>query len=190
LVAVASAVVMSISFVALMVPGFPAGTGRIDPSRLAQGVMTGIGFLGAGVIFKEGVSVQGLTTAASIWATAALGMLFGLGLIAPGAIALATVLLTLTAMRWVEGAFPWRVYALAIFRFQAGSAPNEAELAKLLGAHDVVLGEISYKLIRDGEVFEYHGNLETRRDTAFRDLAERLRSTPGLIEYELSRISK
>ena len=38
-----------------------------DPTRMAQGIMTGIGFLGAGVIFKEGLTVRGLTTAASIW---------------------------------------------------------------------------------------------------------------------------
>src|SRR5689334_23230708 len=48
-------------------------------SRMGQGVITGVGFLGAGVIFKEGVSIQGLTTAASVWATAAIGLLFGEG---------------------------------------------------------------------------------------------------------------
>src|SRR5512139_1731665 len=48
---------------------------RIDPTRMAQGIMTGIGFLGAGVIFREGLTVRGLTTAASIWTTAAIGVL-------------------------------------------------------------------------------------------------------------------
>ena len=47
---------------------------RTDPTRMAQGIMTGIGFLGAGVIFKEGLTVRGLTTAASIWITAAIGI--------------------------------------------------------------------------------------------------------------------
>ena len=51
---------------------------RMDPTRMAQGIMTGIGFLGAGVIFKEGITVRGLTTAASIWITAALGILIGI----------------------------------------------------------------------------------------------------------------
>ncbi|HEY6106440.1 MAG TPA: MgtC/SapB family protein, partial [Anaeromyxobacteraceae bacterium] len=55
-------------------------TVRIDPTRMAQGIMTGIGFLGAGVIFKEGLTVRGLTTAASIWITAAIGILCGVGL--------------------------------------------------------------------------------------------------------------
>ena len=52
---------------------------RTDPTRMAQGIMTGIGFLGAGVIFKEGLTVRGLTTAASIWVTAAIGILVGIG---------------------------------------------------------------------------------------------------------------
>ena len=46
----------------------------VDPTRMAQGIMTGIGFLGAGVIMKEGLSVRGLTSAASIWITAAIGL--------------------------------------------------------------------------------------------------------------------
>src|SRR5436190_16238647 len=45
---------------------------RLDPTRMAQGIMTGIGFLGAGLILHEGISVRGLTTAASIWITAAI----------------------------------------------------------------------------------------------------------------------
>ena len=54
-------------------------TVRVDPTRMAQGIMTGIGFLGAGVIMKEGASIRGLTTAASIWITAAIGILAGVG---------------------------------------------------------------------------------------------------------------
>jgi putative Mg2+ transporter-C (MgtC) family protein len=47
---------------------------RTHPTRMAQGIMTGIGFLGAGVIFKEGLTVRGLTTVASIWMTACIGI--------------------------------------------------------------------------------------------------------------------
>src|SRR2546423_7721394 len=56
---------------------------RTDPTRMAQGIMTGIGFLGAGVIFKEGLTVRGLTTAASIWVTAAIGILVGVWVYLP-----------------------------------------------------------------------------------------------------------
>src|SRR4029453_2977455 len=59
----------------------------LDPTRMAQGIMTGIGFLGAGAIMKEGLSVRGLTTAASIWITAAIGILIGIGFFFPAVVA-------------------------------------------------------------------------------------------------------
>src|SRR5512143_2193375 len=62
-----------------LLKGVPLETVRVDPTRMAQGIMTGIGFLGAGVIMKEGLTVRGLTTAASIWVTAAIGILVGIG---------------------------------------------------------------------------------------------------------------
>src|SRR4030065_2011233 len=52
---------------------------RIDPTRIAAGAMTGVGFLGAGVILKTGLSIQGLTTAACIWIVAAIGLSVGAG---------------------------------------------------------------------------------------------------------------
>jgi putative Mg2+ transporter-C (MgtC) family protein len=53
--------------------------GNYDPARIASNVITGIGFLGAGAIFKEGLTVKGLTTAAVIWVSAAIGMAIGIG---------------------------------------------------------------------------------------------------------------
>src|SRR5512147_847711 len=53
---------------------------RIDPTRIAAGAMTGVGFLGAGVILKMGVTIQGLTTAACIWIVSAIGLAIGAGL--------------------------------------------------------------------------------------------------------------
>lgn len=56
------------------------GTRGTDPARLAAQVVSGVSFLGAGVIFKNGSSIKGLTTAAGMWATAAIGMAIGAGL--------------------------------------------------------------------------------------------------------------
>jgi len=70
-------------------------TGNVDPARIAAGVVTGIGFIGAGVIFRgmRGDKVMGITTAASIWVTAAIGIAAGAGLyIIASATALVTVL--------------------------------------------------------------------------------------------------
>jgi putative Mg2+ transporter-C (MgtC) family protein len=69
---------------------------------MAQGIMTGIGFLGAGVIIKEGHFVRGLTTAASIWTTAAIGILAGVGFYFPLAISVILTLGTLSLFRYIE----------------------------------------------------------------------------------------
>jgi putative Mg2+ transporter-C (MgtC) family protein len=53
--------------------------GEKDPTRIAANIITGIGFLGAGAIFKEGASVKGITTASTIWVSAAIGMAVGIG---------------------------------------------------------------------------------------------------------------
>jgi putative Mg2+ transporter-C (MgtC) family protein len=73
-----------------------------DPTRIAAQVVTGIGFLGAGLILRQGRAVMGVTTAAAIWVVAAIGMATGFGayLLAAGATVL--VFITLTILRIVE----------------------------------------------------------------------------------------
>ncbi|MBS0410428.1 MAG: MgtC/SapB family protein [Proteobacteria bacterium] len=190
IVALAAAASMILTFEPQLVPGSLLGQARLDPGRIAQGVMTGVGFLGAGVIFKEGVSVQGLTTAAAIWATSAIGLLMGVGLIWPGALVTAAVLVTLILFRWLEGVIPESAYALVVLRFQAGAAPDEAILREHLKALDVTITGVSYGLQRDGEIFEYRGMLQTRARHGLSNVASHLRDTQGLAEFQLSRISK
>ncbi len=78
---------------------------RIDPGRIAAQVVTGIGFLGAGAIIRHGVSVRGLTTAASLWAAAAVGLAVGLGLYPLAMVTAVTVVTSLYVLRFVEGRF-------------------------------------------------------------------------------------
>src|SRR5688500_19760644 len=91
----------------------PTGIARVvlDPTRMAQGIMTGIGFLGAGVIFKEGLTVRGLTTAASIWMTAAIGILVGVGFYLPAVIGSIATLIVLGVFRAIEARLPSEFYA-------------------------------------------------------------------------------
>jgi putative Mg2+ transporter-C (MgtC) family protein len=191
LVAIASAAAVMVCLVPTLMPGqFPAGALRLDPTRLAQGVMTGVGFLGAGVIFKEGVNVQGLTTAASVWATAALGLLFGLGEWIPGLLASGAVLATLVLLRGLERILPSPVYAWGVFRFRADKAPPIQELKSLLGFKDVSLAELSYARSQGGEILEFSGNLKAATPAAFQGLGVYLRTVEGLVEFQLDRISK
>lgn len=87
IIAIASALLMILSkyaFLDVVEIGAVGGKG-VDPSRIASQVVSGISFLGAGVIFKHGkATIKGLTTAAGMWATAAVGMAIGAGLYAVG----------------------------------------------------------------------------------------------------------
>ena len=73
-----------------------------DNSRIVAQVVSGIGFLGAGIIFKDGNTVRGLTTAATIWCSAAIGCLCGLGMYKEAAIGTAGVLFVNTVFRYIK----------------------------------------------------------------------------------------
>jgi putative Mg2+ transporter-C (MgtC) family protein len=72
---------------------------RADPTRIAAQIVTGIGFLGAGAIIREGLSVRGLTTAASLWMVAAIGMASGAGYYAPAVFGTALTIFALWPLR-------------------------------------------------------------------------------------------
>ncbi|MFA5516228.1 MAG: MgtC/SapB family protein [Desulfuromonadales bacterium] len=78
------------------------GTVRLDPARVAAQVVVGIGFLGAGVIIKEGFSIRGLTTAASLWLCAGVGMAFGAGFFGPAVMAAIIALASLVFLKRLE----------------------------------------------------------------------------------------
>lgn len=76
----------------------------LDPTRIAAQIVTGIGFLGAGAIIRQGLSVRGLTTAAGLWVVAAIGMAAGAGFYSAALIGTGIVLVGLGPIRWLEGA--------------------------------------------------------------------------------------
>jgi putative Mg2+ transporter-C (MgtC) family protein len=78
--------------------------GERDPARIASNIITGIGFIGAGAIFKEGTFVKGLTTAAVIWVSAAIGMACGIGHFEFAFIALVMVMAVLLGFTWFQQA--------------------------------------------------------------------------------------
>src|SRR5262245_53951795 len=93
---------------------------RADPTRIAAQIVTGIGFLGAGAIIREGLSVRGLTTAASLWVVAAIGMASGAGYYWP---AVAATLLTLFAL--------WPLRALAWYALERSRPPEKRIVIEL-----------------------------------------------------------
>src|SRR5687767_11098249 len=108
LVCLGSAIVMIVSIHFAKVPWPPqAGINiNVDPARIAYGVMTGIGFLGAGTIVHNKGSVRGLTTAAGLWCVAAIGLAVGFGMYTVALLATLLVVLVLWLLDVLEGVLP------------------------------------------------------------------------------------
>src|SRR5206468_2680317 len=128
---------------------------RTDPTRMAQGIMTGIGFLGAGVIFKEGLTVRGLTTAASIWTTAAIGILVGVGFWFAAILGALAALTILSLFRVIESKLPSEFYAHHVLGFRRDNVMTEQKLRELLAGHGFSIANLSSRLTEGGEQFEY-----------------------------------
>jgi len=101
LVCTGSALIMLVSIYA-----FDPQTYTRDPGRIAAQVVSGIGFLGAGTILHEGLTVRGLTTAASLWMVAAIGLAIGSGMIMVGIISTGIMLITLVTFHGWEKRMP------------------------------------------------------------------------------------
>lgn len=158
----------------------------VDPTRMAQGIMTGIGFLGAGVIMKDGLSVRGLTTAASIWITAAIGILVGIGFYFPAGIATALTLGTLSLFRWIEARMPSQFYAHFIVRFPRDTVMSESDLRRMIGEHGFTIANLNYRLINEGKHFEYRMVMRTLDANNLRTLSESLSRSPAISEFRIS----
>jgi putative Mg2+ transporter-C (MgtC) family protein len=158
----------------------------IDPTRMAQGIMTGIGFLGAGVIVKEGLTVRGLTTAASIWVTAAIGILTGIGFHYAAGLGVVLTLGTLSVFRWIEGHIPAEQYANFMVRFAREAVMPEKALRELVARHGFSVANLNYRLTGEGRQFEYRMVLRTLKSDNVRSLAETLNAESAVNEYRIS----
>ena len=160
--------------------------GFLDPTRMAQGIMTGIGFLGAGAIVKDGLSIRGLTTAASIWMIAAIGIMIGMGYyVAAIAAALATLNINYV-FRLIEGRMRAEFYAHLHVRFARDQVMPEGALRSMLAEFDCSPTGMSYSLVGEGRWFEYHTQLKTFDKDALSNLSLRLNDTPGVVEFAVA----
>ncbi len=169
-----------------MIHGAPIDAIKADPTRMAQGIMTGIGFLGAGVIFKEGLNVRGLTTAASIWITAAIGVLIGVGYYAPAATATVITLVILSLFPWIESQLPSRLYCHHFIRFDRKTAMSEAEVREMLASHNFKILGISYRATEDGLFYEFKMLIRTSDSEHVAALAEDLRKMNQVITFDIT----
>lgn len=156
-----------------------------DPTRMAHGVLTGIGFLCAGVIFRTGFSIHGLTTAASLWITSAIGLLFGAGLFGLGAAGTVITGLILISLRVVNAHLPDRTLADVEVRWRRDAPSPEAEVEAALRAVDPAPASDRFELIDDGAVVRRSWRVRIEGDEALKTLAARLSDLPSVCGYVL-----
>jgi putative Mg2+ transporter-C (MgtC) family protein len=159
---------------------------RTDPTRMAQGIMTGIGFLGAGVIFKEGLTVRGLTTAASIWVTAAIGILVGIGFWFAAMVGAVATLIVLALFRLIEAALPSEFYAHHMLRFSRNKVMGERKLRTMIGEYGFTIANLSSRLSEGGQQFEYRMTIKSRDRLNAERLSEHLRQLPEVLEFRIT----
>jgi putative Mg2+ transporter-C (MgtC) family protein len=124
-------------FTVLSIAAFPAA--GADPARIAAQIVSGIGFLGAGAILKEGVTIRGLTTAASLWAVAAVGMAAGAGAW--------IIAITITAIAIVS-LWPLRLVADRVI----GRDPHVVRMRLIIDDPDALAGVLSAITSNGGNV--------------------------------------
>lgn len=187
LVCLASALLMLVTvYQGEWMTAVPLDAIRTDPTRMAQGIMTGIGFLGAGVIFKEGLTIRGLTTAASIWLTSAIGILIGAGFLFATAVALVLALAVLSGFRVIENRLPTEFYAHHVLRFARDAVMEEKDVDELIRRHGFSMANMAYRLTESGKVFEYRMVIRSRDKKAAERLVKTLRTLPQVIEFRIS----
>lgn len=163
---------------------------RIDPTRMAHGILTGIGFLCGGVIFRHGLSVHGLTTAASLWITSALGTLYGVGFYGLAIGGTAVALLVLGVLRWADRRVPQLHIVDVKVRYRRAEAMTEDEFRKLVAQFNLDAGAISERLwsgeSEDKARVEHRATLRGTGASNLTRLAAHFREDRRVVEYSLS----
>jgi putative Mg2+ transporter-C (MgtC) family protein len=175
-------------------PGFWFGghghaIGISDPTRIVQGVVTGIGFLGAGVIMREGFNISGLTTAASIWTSSVIGILVGVGfyLSAMGLAFFASMIMIYLSR--VEALLPSR-HAMAVsMRFKPGQSPSEETLRRvaLERGYEIAGGSMSISSVGGHQEWRFVAlALSKHSGVRLSELAAELSHFEGVEGFQLS----
>ncbi len=169
--------------------GLGAPFSAADLSHVIQGIVTGIGFLCAGVIMKEGFNISGLTTAASLWSASITGILVGTGLYMA---AMLLAGLSAACMVWISRLEAWLPsrQAVAIFvRFGPGYHPKEPRLREMAAArgYDIAGGTIAITM-KDGNLqWQFVAVARSKQKMApISELALELAHFEGVVEFHLS----
>lgn len=154
-----------------------------DPSRIAAQIVVGIGFLGAGVILKHGVTIRGLTTAATLWIVSAIGMAVGLGQYLIALFTFFLVFLTLVIFRNIEDLFPRNRYSTLLIR---SKGVDELKISEFLKEFNVKILDSKVRFYKKRGFIEQEFSIRYRNDSQLREFLKILKDMPDILEFHVS----
>lgn len=154
-----------------------------DPARIAAQIVVGIGFLGAGVILKHGVTIRGLTTAATLWIVSAIGMAVGFGQYTVAFFTFFLVFLNLVIFRNIEDILPRNRYSTLIIRSRG---TDELKMSEFLKGFNIKVLDTKVRFYKKEGIIEQEFSLRYRDNSQFRDFLRTLKDIPDLLEFHIS----
>ncbi|MCE4553904.1 MgtC/SapB family protein [Pelomonas cellulosilytica] len=191
--ATSAAVTLLAGYPALWYGGQRADTSGGDPTRVIGAILTGIGFLGAGLIVQNGLNVRGLTTAASLWGVAALGILVGVGLYLPALGLTALFVIAVEVLPRVESRLPASAAFTCTLKFREGHRPRTEAVLAFLATHGLRMPTETMTLCFREQRFEMEGQIfadRAGRSASMSDIALELSTLADVDSFALTRSSR
>lgn len=176
LVCVAGVLIMTVSEYYHYLSLWDSSYIRVDPARLAAGAITGVGFLGAGVIVKSGLNVQGLTTAACLWIVSAIGLSIGSGLYVAGLASFVITYLSLWLLRRVEDKMPRLSYKFMTIVMEGRG--DEGSVRSVIEKCGASVGRIDYERDLERSVSTYKITVSVRDVSSPKKILDDVSSLP------------
>jgi len=160
------------------------GATNIDPGRIAAQVVSGIGFLGAGTIMREGATVKGLTTAASLWVVAGVGLALGAGFYFPALVTTGVVFLTLIYLGKVEKLIAGLAHVV-VFMVTAENRPGQlGRVGSYLGERGILILNLQMKQLSDDRKVMFEIDTKLPPKTDINEIMYELGDIPGVYQVE------
>ncbi len=160
------------------------GKASVDPGRIAAQVVSGIGFLGAGTILREGATVKGLTTAASLWVVAGVGLAVGAGLYFSALVTTGVIFLVLIYLGKVERLIAGLTNVMALLVTAENRPGQLGRIGSFLGERNILILNIQMKQMMDDKRVMFEIDIKTPPQVKMNEVLYELSDIPGVYQVE------
>lgn len=185
LISVSSALLSILSYY-MAEQGVRRGYTGGDPTRIVAGVVGGIGFLGGGAIIRQGMNIKGITSAAIIWTSSALGLAVGAGLYIQSAVVLVVAMLTVRVLEKIEVKWLPSRWSKTVHLMYSNDDVNISSVQKVLENSGMIVSDVNISRIIDSHQIHLHFSVKTPKDRDFPELIDDLKKEGKLSEFSIT----